>query len=121
MGYIRELCDKAAKPMIDAAVMPFTSIAKDRAAALNHINVQALISEANKFSKWEKPTSGNLTKLDEIRGFILAGTVADIVHESRAYLEAGANHIVYDLRLRYGDWLEQIDLLGNEVLPALEG
>jgi hypothetical protein len=49
----------------------------------------------------------------------LAGTPADIVRDTRAYEEAGADHIVYDLRFRYADWLEQIDLLGKEVLPAL--
>jgi alkanesulfonate monooxygenase SsuD/methylene tetrahydromethanopterin reductase-like flavin-dependent oxidoreductase (luciferase family) len=119
VGYIHELCDKAGKPMIEAAVMPFTSIAKDRAAALRDVKVEALINEASKFPLWVKPPSGNFAKLDDIRGFILAGTAADIVHESRAYLEAGANHIVYDLRFRYGDWLEQVDLLGSEVLPAL--
>ena len=119
VGYIRELCEKAGKPMIRAAVMPFTSVAQDRATALKHVNVEALVSEANKFSTWVKPRSGNFTKLNDIQGFILAGTPADIVHESRAYLEAGADHIVYDLRFRYADWLEQIDLLGKEVLPAL--
>jgi hypothetical protein len=43
-----------------------------------------------------------------------------ISRESRGLIEqAGADHIVYDLRFRYDDWLEQIDLLGKEVLPAL--
>jgi hypothetical protein len=41
------------------------------------------------------------------------------VRESRTYERAGADHIVYDLRLRFDDWYEQLDLLGNEVLPAL--
>ena len=43
------------------------------------------------------------------------------VRETRAYEEAGADHIVYDLRFRYADWFEQSDLLGNEVLPACDG
>jgi len=46
---------------------------------------------------------------------------SEIARETRAYEEAGADHIVYDLRFRYADWLEQIDLLGREVLPALRG
>jgi len=29
------------------------------------------------------------------------------------------NHIVYDLRFRYADWYQQIDYLGEEVLPAV--
>jgi alkanesulfonate monooxygenase SsuD/methylene tetrahydromethanopterin reductase-like flavin-dependent oxidoreductase (luciferase family) len=119
MAYIRELCNKARKPMISAAVMPFTSIANDREAALSGVNIESLIAEANKFPTWVKPASGTFCELDDIRGFILAGTAADIASETCAYEEAGADHIVYDLRFRYADWLEQIDLLGKEVLPAL--
>jgi ABC-type Fe3+-hydroxamate transport system substrate-binding protein len=50
---------------------------------------------------------------------IVAGTPSDVVHESRAYEAAGADYIVYDLRFRYADWYEQIELLGKEVLPTL--
>jgi alkanesulfonate monooxygenase SsuD/methylene tetrahydromethanopterin reductase-like flavin-dependent oxidoreductase (luciferase family) len=57
--------------------------------------------------------------VDRSRGLILAGTPADIISECRAYQAAGANHIVFDLRLRFGQWDEQLDFLGKEVLPAL--
>ena len=40
---------------------------------------------------------------------------------TRNYEEAGLSHIVYDFRYRYDDWEEQMDLLGNEVLPQLRG
>jgi alkanesulfonate monooxygenase SsuD/methylene tetrahydromethanopterin reductase-like flavin-dependent oxidoreductase (luciferase family) len=118
VSYIHELCRSSGNPMINAAVMPLTSVAEDRQAALSPINVPSLIAEANKFRAWAK-TTAIFSTLDDIRGFILAGTPADIAGESRAYAEAGADHIIYDLRFRYADWLEQIDLLGREVLPAL--
>ncbi|HEX7232935.1 MAG TPA: LLM class flavin-dependent oxidoreductase [Candidatus Binatia bacterium] len=120
VDYIRELCADAGKPMISAAVMPFTSVAANRAEALSLVNIAALIAEANKFPTWVKPPGGIFSTLDDIRGFILAGTPEDIVPEARAYEEAGANLIVFDLRFRYADWLEQIELLGKEVLPALK-
>jgi hypothetical protein len=41
------------------------------------------------------------------------------VRETKAYESAGVSHIVFDLRLRYADWHNQIDLLGTYVLPAL--
>ena len=106
--------------MITAAIMPFTSIAKDRAAALSAVDVRALIAEAKKYPTWVRPVSGSFSTLEDIEGFILAGTPQDIVRDTRAYERAGADHIVYDLRLRYADWYEQIDLLGKEVLPALK-
>ena len=119
VAYTRGLCRQTAKPMISAAVMPFTSVARCSDRAIGPVNIPALIAEANKFPTWVKPSAGVFSTLDDIRGFILAGTPAEIARESRAYEEAGATHIVYDLRFRFGDWLEQIDLLGNEVLPEL--
>ena len=49
----------------------------------------------------------------------MAGTPADIARDTKRYEEAGLNHIVFDLRFRYADWYQQIDLLGQEVLPAV--
>jgi hypothetical protein len=46
-------------------------------------------------------------------------TISSTISDTRAYEEAGVDHIVYDLRFRYADWYEQIDFLGREVLPAL--
>jgi probable F420-dependent oxidoreductase len=120
VDYIRELCGNAGKPMIRATVMPFTSVAANLGKALEPVNTAALIAEANKFPTWVKPPNGIFSTLDDIRGFILAGTPTDIAREARAYEKAGADLIVFDLRFRYADWLEQIDLLGKDVLPALK-
>ena len=68
---------------------------------------------------WVKPPCGKFETLADILGVILAGSPADIVRASRAYEQAGADHIVYDLRLRFADWYEQIDRLGKEVLSEL--
>jgi probable F420-dependent oxidoreductase len=119
VAYLRELCQNASRPMITTAVMPFTSIAKKRAAALSALNVHSLIAEAEKYPTWVKPASGRFSTLNDIEGFLLAGTPEDIIHVTRAYEQAGADHIVYDLRFRYVDWHQQVDFLGKEVLPAL--
>lgn len=117
--YLAELCQNAGRPMITTAVMPFTSIGKNKAAALGAVNPQALIAEAEKYPTWVRPASGRFSSLEDIEGFLLAGTPEDLVGATRAYEQAGANHIVYDLRFRYADWHEQITILGEEVLPAL--
>ena len=82
-SYLRELCAKAAKPMIGAAVMPFTSVARDRQDALSRINFEVLIAEANKFPTWVKPPGGVFDTPDDIRGLILAGTPAESSGEPR--------------------------------------
>ena len=98
--------------------MPLTSVAKDKETALGHVNIKALIHEANKNSSWVKPPNGVFATLDDIHGLILAGKPDDIVRQVRAYQLAGADLVVFDLRFRYSDWFQQIDLLGTEVLPA---
>lgn len=105
--------------MVSTGVMPLTSVARDKNTALGHVNVKVLIDEANKNATWVKPAAGNFSTLDDIEGLILAGTPRDIIREARAYQRTGADMIVFDLRFRYRDWYEQIDLLGKEVLPAL--
>ena len=96
-----------------------TSIARDKETALRDVNVKGLIHEANKTSSWVKPADGIFSTLDDIHGLILAGTADDVVRQTRAYQSAGADLVVFDLRLRYSDWFQQIDLFGNEVLPAV--
>ena len=39
------------------------------------------MAEAGKYPTWVKPSSGTFATLDDIRGYILAGTPADIVRE----------------------------------------
>ena len=105
--------------MITAAVMPLTSIAREKKTALSQFNLGTLLKDAESFSSWVKKEPGTPLTIEDLRGLILAGTPEDVVRDTRAYEQAGADHIVYDLRLRYADWYEQIDLLGTEVLPAL--
>src|SRR5689334_11044884 len=117
MEYLHELCHQQKRSLIDTAVMPFTTIGKDRDDALRGIQLESLIEEAHNSATWTKPASGKFSTLEDLRVVIIAGAPDDIVRESRAYQTAGASHIVYDLRLRYADWYDQIDLLGNMCFP----
>ena len=117
--YLRSLCTESGRPMVETAVMPFTTVGKDTDSALRGIDVKGLLDEAHNSSTWVKPPSGKFETLEDLGGVLIAGSPADIARESSTYEAAGANHIVYDLRLRFNDWYEQIDLLGKAVLPAL--
>jgi alkanesulfonate monooxygenase SsuD/methylene tetrahydromethanopterin reductase-like flavin-dependent oxidoreductase (luciferase family) len=119
MAYLRELSQKAGRPMITVGVMPLTSIAKDKETALKQVNVKDLINDANRNSTWVKPPGGTFSTLEDIDGLILAGSPQEIVRQARAYQAAGAGVVVFDLRFRYRDWYQQVELLGQEVLPML--
>jgi alkanesulfonate monooxygenase SsuD/methylene tetrahydromethanopterin reductase-like flavin-dependent oxidoreductase (luciferase family) len=117
--YLEEQAKQAGKPMVTTGAIPITSIDKNRDDALSKVNVKGLINEGNKKPTWVKPASGTFSKLEDIEGLLMAGTPADIARDTKRYEDAGLNHIVFDLRFRYADWYQQIDLLGQEVLPAV--
>ncbi len=107
--------------MVTTGAIPITSIDKNRDVALSKVNTKGLINEGNQPSKktWVRPKSGTFSTVEDIEGLLMAGTPADIARDTKRYEEAGLNHIVFDLRFRYADWYQQIDLLGQEVLPAV--
>jgi len=43
----------------------------------------------------------------------------DIVKDVEKYLEIGIDHIVFDLRFRFDEWDQCMNLIGKEVLPKL--
>ena len=118
MAYIRELCQKLDRSMISVGVMPLTSVGKNTAEALEHVDMQGLLHDANRSSSWAKPPGGRFSTPEDLRGMVLAGSPEDIARDIRLYEAAGAELIIFDLRFRFAEWLEQIDWLGKEVLPA---
>jgi alkanesulfonate monooxygenase SsuD/methylene tetrahydromethanopterin reductase-like flavin-dependent oxidoreductase (luciferase family) len=119
VDYLRELCRASGKDMINIGVMPLASVAKDKQTAVSTIDIEPLIREANSHATWIRPQSGHFSTLDDISGFVIAGTPDDVIAQCLSYRAAGAGLVVFDLRLRYADWFAQIDLIGTEVLPAL--
>jgi alkanesulfonate monooxygenase SsuD/methylene tetrahydromethanopterin reductase-like flavin-dependent oxidoreductase (luciferase family) len=119
IDYLRELFSSAGRAMVTTGVMPLTSVGKDKATALAHVNVKGLIDEANRNATWVKPAAGSFSTLDDIEGLILAGTPEEIIDQTRAFQDAGADLVVFDLRFRYRDWYQQIELLGERVLPHI--
>jgi alkanesulfonate monooxygenase SsuD/methylene tetrahydromethanopterin reductase-like flavin-dependent oxidoreductase (luciferase family) len=100
-------------------MIPPTSIASSRSESLAGVNVDGLLTWANSARFWIKPASGRFETIDDLEGVFLYGTSSDVVDQCGRLREAGAEHIVFDMRLSFERWREQIDLLGREVLPKL--
>lgn len=114
---IREMTAEQDKPMIMTGAVPVTSIDDTTQGAVERLNVPGLIKNANAQKFWLRPESGEFTKIEELDGSILAGTPDDIVRGIQRYQELGCDLLVIDLRMRFADWLDQIDILASEVLP----
>ena len=105
--------------MIMVGAAPVTSIDDTTSAAIERLNVPGLIKNANAQKFWLKPESGEFTKIEEIDGSILAGTPDDIVRGVQRYQEIGCDLLIFDFRMRFPDWLQQIEVLAREVLPRV--
>jgi alkanesulfonate monooxygenase SsuD/methylene tetrahydromethanopterin reductase-like flavin-dependent oxidoreductase (luciferase family) len=116
---IRQMTSKQGKPMILTGAVPVTSIDETTKAAIDRMNVPGLIKNANAQKFWLKPESGEFTKIEELDGSILAGTTDDIVRGIQRYQEIGCDLLVFDFRMRFPDWLEQIEILARDVLPRV--
>ena len=106
--------------MPTVGVVPPTSPDTTREKALEPVNVEGLLNAANNQRWWLKPKSGKFENLEDLEGVIMAGTPEDIAQEVGKFIEAGVDHIVFDLRFRLHDYDYCMDLIGEEVLPLLK-
>jgi alkanesulfonate monooxygenase SsuD/methylene tetrahydromethanopterin reductase-like flavin-dependent oxidoreductase (luciferase family) len=119
MNKIREMCAEQGRPMIMTGAVPVTSIDDSFDKATQRMNVPGLIKNANAQKFWIKPRSGAFSKIEELDGSILAGSPDDIVRGVQRYQELGCDLLIFDFRMRFPDYLEQIEILANEVLPRV--
>jgi alkanesulfonate monooxygenase SsuD/methylene tetrahydromethanopterin reductase-like flavin-dependent oxidoreductase (luciferase family) len=116
---IRELTAEQGKKMIWTGAVPVMSIDDSFRSAVGRMNEQGLIDNANHQKFWLKPEGGKFTKIEELDGSILAGSPDDIVRGIQRYQEIGADLLIFDFRMRFADYLEQIEILAREVLPKV--
>ena len=116
---LRAGAEEQGRPRVLEGCIPITSVDQSREAALEPVHVEGLLANANKNRFWVKPDSGTFSEPEDLEGCLMFGTPDDIVRETQKYMEAGIDHLIFDLRYRYDNWFEGIDLLGKEVLPKL--
>ncbi|MGZ9159765.1 MAG: LLM class flavin-dependent oxidoreductase [Candidatus Limnocylindrales bacterium] len=116
---IREMSAEQGRPPVLVGAVPVTSIGDTRDEAIRFMNVPGLLENANHQKFWLKPESGSFTTIDELDGSILAGTPDDIVRGVQRYQEIGCDLLIFDFRMRFPDWLQQIEILAREVLPRV--
>ena len=112
------VAEQGREPVLVGAV-PVTSIGDTRDEAISFMNVPGLIDNANHQKFWIKPEGGAFTTFDELDGSVLAGTADDVVRGVQRYQDIGCDLLIIDFRMRFPDWLEQIERFAREVLPRV--
>lgn len=118
---IRQMTEEAGRAPVMTGAVPVTSIDDTFEAATKRMNVPGLIKNANAQKFWLKPPSGEFTTIEELDGSILAGSPDDIVRGVQRYQEIGCDLLIFDFRMRFPDYLQQIEVLAREVLPRVSG
>jgi alkanesulfonate monooxygenase SsuD/methylene tetrahydromethanopterin reductase-like flavin-dependent oxidoreductase (luciferase family) len=119
IGTIEELSAASERTRPTIAVIPPTSIEATREKALSQVNIPGLLAWANKAKFAVKPPSGRFETVEDLEGQLIAGNPDDAVIECQKFEALGVEHLVFDFRFKFDQWYEQIELLGNEVLPKL--
>ena len=117
VGKIREQCAALDRPLISLGNIPITSVAESRSEALAQINLAGLLEHANNLRFVVRPPSGSFQTAEDLAGALLAGSPDDIEQDLNHLIALGCNLVVIDLRFRFADWLSQIRILGEELLP----
>jgi alkanesulfonate monooxygenase SsuD/methylene tetrahydromethanopterin reductase-like flavin-dependent oxidoreductase (luciferase family) len=105
------------RPQLPVGVIPYVSPAPTVEEGTKAFNLPALFADSARM--YELPASGAFTSLEELDGAAIAGPADVIVEHVRAYQAEGVSHFVFDLRARFRDWSECLEMLGTEVLPTL--
>lgn len=114
---MNSLATKAGRPMLPAGTIPFVVPARTAEEALRYIPIEEMAVEANK--RYVPPPSGSFRTADDLDGALIYGPPDRIVAGVRRCQDAGASHVVFDLRLRFDDYADAVAMIAEEVLPEL--
>jgi alkanesulfonate monooxygenase SsuD/methylene tetrahydromethanopterin reductase-like flavin-dependent oxidoreductase (luciferase family) len=97
------------------AAMPQTSVAGSAQEALSGFNLDKVKAEALA----RKPVGGGRTSLtlEDLEGYLIWGNGRDLCGYVERFAELGVTHVVFDMRSSFDRFIENVRVLGTEVLP----
>ena len=116
---LTDTAEEHGRPRPTVGIIPTTSIADTREEAISRVNVPGLLTWANNSRFWVKPESGSFQTVEDLQGVLIHGTADDIVEQCTTLREVGVDHLVFDFRLNFPIWEDQMQRIGEEVLPKL--
>lgn len=97
-------------------IIPLVSIASNRQDALDAINIEGLMGEAQRQKFWVGP----FDTPDDLAGVLIAGSPDDCIKQVGEFIDRGMGELVFDFRMRPNDYDSQLEILATEVLPAVK-
>lgn len=116
LGLLRSLADEAGKEMM-TGIVPLVRIAERRDEARSTIDVDNLSLGWEK-RNWIPPPDGSFRSIEDLSGMLMAGDPDDCIAEVTKLAERNLDFVVFDLRLDFGQYHHQLELISRHVLPA---
>lgn len=117
LEYLRALESQDNKK-ISTAVIPLVKIDPDGRKARTGIDFDGLVGSSEASANWVQPKNGFKT-LDDLRGLLVVGDPDEACAQIAEVAERGIDHFVFDLRLQFDEVEKALQLIGDDVLPAL--
>ena len=114
---LRERAEEAGEPVPATGAIPVTSIDRDPERAMAEANVEGLLAATTDF--WIPPESGSFETAEDLEGVLIAGGPEHVLREVRKYVDAGADHLVFDLRQRFDEIDTCMELLVDRVIGEI--
>ena len=119
MASLRRRAEAAGRTVPAVGTVQLTAIAREADRALTHVDVPGLLETARSKPWWIPPATGSFERAEDLDGVFAAGTPADVASEVDRYRALGIDHLIFDLRWQFDEIDRCVELLGDEVLPAV--
>ena len=116
LDLLRSLAGESGREM-KTGIIPLVRIAERREEARSGIDVDNL-SLGWQDRNWIPPEGGEFRSIEDLSGMLMAGDPDDCVAEINKLAERNLDFVVFDLRLDFGQYRRQLELISRHVLPA---
>lgn len=117
MPTLRDKSAEHGRPTPPVTIATFVSPADTIEEGAAHLDIESFTEETAR--RQGPPPSGSYSSIEDLGGAMIAGPPEEIIRHVRAYQAAGVEQFVFDLRARFEDFEDLLELLGSEVLPVL--
>ena len=118
LAYVHRLSEEHGKQIL-VGTIPLVLADPDRQRARESIDVQALGVSSAGARHWVTPASGGFDTVNDLEGLLVVGDRSDCLRSIEAFANLGLEMVILDVRLGFGQYMQQLERLAEWVLPEL--
>lgn len=99
---------------LDVGCIPMVSVVENTADAVDKIDAEALVDDANAI------LDADYRSKEELDGYYVAGDPDECAEQIQRFVDLGADHVVLDMRQAFDDIEEMLELAATEVVPQVD-